>query len=291
MAQEKILKAGKHAWTVLVYVFAAIGFLLVVAYFAVRFGLTNVTGIIDQQRQAFLGSATTTDAADLAPTYPNGTPWQDTQEWQVLAAAITKDAPVIDQAAAASGVPPRLIVANLIVEQLRLFFTERGFYEQFFAPLKILGSQTQFSWGVMGMKETTAVEVENNLKDPTSPFYPGPQYADLLDFPNATSTSSTTIANERFTRMTDQHNHYYNYLYAGLDMKEIESQWQNAGFPIADNPAIVSTLYNIGFQHSMPNANPQVGGAAIVINAVTYSFGGLAEQFYQSNLLTNLFPQ
>jgi hypothetical protein len=91
--------------------------------------------------------------------------------------------------------------------------------------------------------------------------------------------------------MTDQHNHYYNYLYAGLAMKEIETQWQKAGFPIANNPAVVSTLYNIGFQYSIPKANPQVGGAAIVINGVTYSFGGLAQQFYSSNLLTNLFPQ
>jgi hypothetical protein len=279
-----------------VYVFAAIGFVLVVAYFAVRFGLTNVTGIIDEQRQAFLGSASTT-AADTAPEYPNGTPWQNTQEWQVLSAAITKDAPVINQAAAAAGIPARLIVADLVVEQLRLFFTERGFYSQFFAPLKILGSQTQFSWGVMGMKEDTAVEVENNLKDTSSPFYPGPQYAHLLDFPGAanldasTTDASSTIQEERFTRMTDQHNHYYNYLYAALYIKEIETQWQNAGFPITNRPDIISTLYNIGFQHSNPNASPQVGGAAIVINGVTYSFGGLAEQFYESNLLTNLFPQ
>ncbi|MDR3547784.1 MAG: hypothetical protein P4M11_05890 [Candidatus Pacebacteria bacterium] len=290
MQRERLLKIAKIAWTVLVYIFAAIGFLLIVAYFAVRFGFTNVTGIIDQQRQAFLGTASST-AADSAPTYPNGTPWQDTQEWQVLSAAITKDAPVIDQAAQASGVPARLIVSSLVVEQLRLFFTERGYYEQFFAPLKILGSQTQFSWGVMGMKEDTAVQVENNLKDPSSPFYPGSQYASLLDFPNATSTSSTTISEERFTRMTDQHNHYYNYLYAGLAMKQIETQWQNAGFPIANNPAVISTLYNIGFQYSVPKADPQIGGAAIVINGVTYSFGGLAEQFYTSNLLSNLFPQ
>jgi hypothetical protein len=292
MTREKLLRIGKIIWTVLVYLFALIGFALIVGYFGVKFGLTNVTGIIDQQRQAFLGSATTTSAADLAPTYPNGTPWQDTQEWDVLSAAVTKDAPAINQAAQASGVPARLIVSALVVEQLRLFFTERGYYEQFFQPLKILGSQTQFSWGVMGMKEDTAIQVEDNLKNPSSPFYPGPHYADLLDFPNTSATtSSTTISEERFTRMTNQDNHYYNYLYAGLDMKEIETQWQNVGFPIANQPAIIATLYNIGFQNSTPKANPDVGGAAIVINGVMYSFGGLAEQFYSSNLLTNLFPQ
>jgi len=298
----KVRKAAKIVWAVLVYIFAAIGFVLVVAYFAIRFGLTNQQGLLDLQRQAFLSSATTTAAADSAPEYPNGTPWQDTQEWQVLSAAVTKDAPVIDQAAAASGVNPRLIVASLVVEQLRLFFTERGYFKQFFAPLQILGAQTQFSLGVMGMKDNTAAEVEANLQNPSSPYYPGPQYAHLLDY-TSTSTSasgtattslsatSTDITSLRYTRLTNQENHYYSYLYAGLYLKEIETQWQNAGFPITNRPDILSTLYNIGFEHSTPNANPQVGGASIVINGVTYTFGGLAEQFYSSNLLTNLFPQ
>lgn len=292
MPREALIGIIKVLWTILVYLFAIIGFVLVVTYFAVRLGLTNTNGIIDLQREAFLGTATTTTAANLAPNYPNGTPWQDTEEWQVLSAAVSKDAPVINRAAAASGVPARLIVANLAVEQLRLFFTERAFYKQFFAPLKILGSQTQFSWGVMGMKEATAVQVENNLKDSTSPFYTGSSYAHLLDFaPVNPTNASSSVAEQRFMRMTDQHDHYYNYLYAGLALKEIEIQWQKAGFSITNRPDILSTLYNIGFEHSMPNANPQVGGAAIVINGVTYSFGGLALQFYDSNLLIDLFPK
>jgi hypothetical protein len=294
MTREKLVKIGKITWTILVYIFAAIGFGLVVTYFAVRLGFTNTSGIIDLQRESFLGSATTTATADQSPEYPKGTPWQNTEEWQVLATSTVKDTAVINRAAAASGISARLIVEDLVVEQLRLFFTERAFYKQFFAPLKILGSQTQFSWGVMGMKEATAVQVENNLKDPTSPYYPGPQYAHLLDFPtnaNASSTASSTISEERFIRMTDPHNHYYNYLYAGLYLKEIETQWQKAGFPIDNRPDVLATLYNIGFEHSSPNASPQVGGAAIVINAVTYSFGNLASQFYNSNLLTDVFPK
>ncbi len=289
MSRQRLLKMAKFIGVCLVCIFAAIGFTLVAGYVALELGLTKTPGIIDMQRTAFLDSGTSTSTADLAPEYPNGTPWQNTQEWAVLAAAITKDAPVIDQAAAASGVPARLIVANLIVEQLRLFFTERGYYEQFFAPLKILGAQTQFSWGVMGMKDDTATEVESNLTNPSSPFYPGAQYQHLLDY-SATSTALDSIDDQRFARLTDQDNHYYSYLYAGLYLKEIETQWQNAGFPIANRPDILSTLYNIGFQYSMPKANPEVGGAAIAINGVTYSFGGLANQFYESNLLTNLFP-
>jgi hypothetical protein len=287
MSNEKILRILRLAWTILVYIFAVIGFGLIVAYFAVRFGLTNTTGIIDLQRETFIGTASSTPAA---PEYPTGTPWQNTEEWQILSTAATKDVAVISQASAASGVPTRVIVSELMVEQLRLFFTERAFYKQFFAPLKILGSQTQFSWGVMGMKEATAIQVENNLKDPASPFYPGPQYEHLLDFP-ASAATTTSISEQRFARMTDQHQHYYNYLYAALSIKEIETQWTHAGFPINSRPDVIATLYNIGFEHSTPNANPQVGGAAIVINGVTYSFGGLAKQFYDSNLLLDVFPK
>jgi|SRR6185312_9725863 len=269
----------KKIFTIVVYVFAVIGFVLVGGYFAVRLGITNTSGIVDSQREAFLANA-------VSSTNPA---WASTPEWQTLEAAIRRDAPTITKAANDSGVPARLIVANLITEQLRLFFTEREFYKEFFSPLKILGSQTQFSWGVMGMKEDTAITVENNLKDSTSPFYPGVEYAHLLDF--ATSTPIMNTSEERFTRMTDQLDHYWSYLYAGLYMKEVETQWASAGFPIADNPAVVSTLYNIGFANSHPNASPQVGGAAITIGNETYSFGGLALDFYNSNLLLDIFPR
>jgi len=275
----------KKIFTGLVYLFAVIGFVLVAGYFAVRLGLTNTSGIIDLQREAFLGPSS---SASVASSEPPGTPWQETEEWQVLAVAITNDQSAINKAATASGVPARLIVANLMTEQLRLFFTEREFYKQFFFPLKILGSQTQFSWGVMGMKEDTAVQVENNLKNPASPYYIGEQYAHLLDF---SATSTTAIPQQRFARMTDQHDHYWSYLYSGVYMKEVEVEWARASFPIDNRPGIVSTLFNIGFAHSVPNAEPQVGGAAIDLLGTTYSFGGLAADFYNSNELLDLFPR
>jgi hypothetical protein len=275
----------KKIFHVLVYIFAAIGFFLVVGYFAIRFGFTNQKGIIDQQREAFFGSTpAAVEQAANAPAYTG--PWQGSEEWTVMSDAITRDQAVINRAAADSGVPGRIIVANLVAEQLRLFFTDREDYKKFFYPLKILGPQSQFSWGVMGMKEATAVQVENNLKDPSSPYYPGAQYEHLLDFPVGTSD----ISGARFTRMTDQHDHYWSYLYAGLYIKEVEAQWTKAGFPIDNNPAIISTLYNIGFTHSVPNANPQIGGAAITLSDGTRSFGALAAEFYNSNLLNDIFP-
>ncbi len=264
----------------IVFIFAAIGFFLVVGYFAVRFGLTNESGIIDVQREEFFNGISPTA---ITPAYSG--PWEESEEWGVMEDAIRRDATVINRAAADSGVPARLIVANLVAEQLRLFFTEREAYKQFFYPLKILGPQSQFSWGVMGMKEDTAIIVEQNLKDPTSPYYLGAEYERLLDF------KTEDVTKERFERMTDQHDHYWSYLYAGLYLKQITTQWENAGFPINSRPEILSTLYNIGFMFSAPKADPQVGGAAITLSDGTRSFGGLAAEFYNSTLLADVFAK
>lgn len=277
----------KTALHVVIYIFAAIGFVLVAGYFAVKFGLTNTTGIIDQQRASFLGGTDRNGAEAIATDVDANLPWTTTEEWATLDAAIRKDTDPVARAANDAGIPARLIVANLVTEQLRLFFTDREDYKQFFLPLQILGSQTQFSWGIMGMKEDTAIQVEAYLHDPSSPYYPGAAYEHLLDFPAGT----TDVKQARYVRMTDQHDHYWSYLYAALYMKEVEAAWASAGYPISDKPAIVSTLFNIGFAHSNPNPNPQVGGAEIDINGTAYSFGGLAGDFYDSSLLTDLFPK
>lgn len=272
----------KKLFTILVYVFAAIGFLLVAGYLAVRFGFTNDPGIIDRQREAFLEAAGETPAAAIMPSFTG--PWQESEEWRVMEEAIRKDQATIHRAAADAGVPARLIVANLVAEQLRLFFTEREAFKKWFYPLKILGPQSQFSWGVMGMKEDTAIQVERHLTDSTSPFYLGPEYEHLLAF------STPDPKSERYERMTDQHNHYYSYLYAGLYLRQLMVQWERAGFPIAERPEILSTLYNIGFSRSIPKADPQVGGAALMIAGKQYSFGGLAADFYHSPLLLDVSP-
>lgn len=271
------IKSVKKVFNIIIYIFAIVGFFLTAGYVAVRLGLTNTRGIIDNQRQDFLsGTATSTPE------------WASLPEWQTLKMAILKDKGLIDSASQTSGVPSRLIVAELATEQMRFFFDDRESYKKFFEPLKILGSQTQFSWGVMGIKEETALQIEKNLKDTTSPFYLGSKYENLLDFNTATSTG---ITDQRFIRMTDQHAHYYSYLYAGLYLKQIETQWKNAGFNISNRPDILSTLYNIGFKNSKPNANPQSGGAEIPIAGKTYSFGSFAGAFYNSNELLMEFPR
>lgn len=275
----------KKILNIIIYIFAFIGLFLTAGYFAVKFGLTNTRGVIDKQRESFLDGGKSTTTPIVTDPKNNIYIWNSDSEWQTLKSAIQKDKAIIYRASAAAGVSPRLIVSNLIVEQLRFYHTDRESFKKFFEPLKILGSQTQFSWGVMGTKEETAIQIENNLKDKNSPYYLGANFEHLLDF------TTTDIKQERFVRMTDQHAHYYSYLYAGLYLKQIITQWNKAGYDISNRPDVLTTLYNIGFKGSKPNADPKSGGAEIKIGETSYSFGSLGAEFYNSNELLDEFPR
>lgn len=259
----------------LIYLFALIGFLLVLGFFGVKYGWTNVRGIADSPL------ATSTSRMQER----NAFSWAHGEEWQALESAITKDREPINRAAAVTGVPARLIVSCLVPEQLRLFTSEREIFKSFFGPLQVLGNQTQFSWGVMGFKPETASAVETHLINRESPFYPGEAYEHLLDFETADPDT------ERFARIADEKNHYYSYLYAALYIKQIMAQWGRAGFDISTRPDVIATLFNIGFGSSKPNAEPRAGGAPIEIGETVYSFGGLAYEFYYSSELTEYFPR
>ncbi len=263
----------KKTFKILVYIFALIGLIFVAVFFAMKFHFTNTRSIVDTQNAAIIKSVEVAD-----------TTWKQGEEWETLKKAIIKDAPTITKASLDAGIPARTIVSSLIVEQLRLFHDNREIFKQVFAPLSILGNQSQFSWGVMGIKQETAQKIEENIGDKTSVYYPDISYEHILDF---TTPDHDT---ERFNRLSDEHNHYYSYLYAGLYMKEIESQWQKAGFDISKRPEILATLFNIGFEHSQPSLNPHMGGAVITINTKDYSFGALANLFYTSDELTDYFP-
>jgi len=264
------MKHIKYLGLALIILFAIIGFVLVAGYFAVKLGLTDTRGIVD--------------SIDRYSTGRTNYPWMQGQEWQVLQEAISKDEAVIKRAALAAGIPSRVLVSALVPEQLRLYYDEREIFKGFFAPLKILGNQTQFSWGVMGIKPDTAKAIEVHLNDPTSPYYPGPEYAHLLD------STSSPLEDVRFSRIANEDDHYYSYLYAALYLRQIVAQWPHEGYDLSRRPEILATLYNIGFSSSEPNKTPQIGGAEVEINGMTYSFGGLAYEFYYSDALIDYFP-
>lgn len=277
------MKKRKIILITFVGLFAIIGLIFVGVFFAMKFHLTNTVGIVDNK--FIQGKGYSETEKNQNPSTSTTGIWSQTTEWQTLKVAISKDSNLINGVSAITNVPSRIIITPLVVEQLRLYNSERDVFKQFFQPLNILGSQTQFSWGIVGFKELTAKEVEDNLKNPKSPYYLGTQYESLLDF------QTTDKYAERFKRLTDSKNHYYSYLYTALYIKEIEAQWKNKGFNIDNKPEIIATLFNIGFEHSIPSQNPQVGGAEIDISSSKYSFGGLGGEFYYSNELTDLFPK
>ena len=280
--KDRAKKISKIVFKVLLYFVAGLALLFLGVFIAMRLHLTNVKGSVDSASQYF--NDTQDKGAREKEAEQIATPWVTSAEWQTVSAGFEKDKSEILQASSVSGVPPRLILSVIVPEQFRFFTSNREAFKKFFQPLQVLGNYTQFSYGVAGIKTDTAMTVENNLKDPASPYYLGSADEHLLDF---TTNDPDT---ERMNRLTDSHNHYYSYLYTALLLKEEMTQWQNAGFPINNRPEILATLFNIGFYRSIPNATPQTGGATITLNGEDYTFGSLAFSFYYSNELTQDFP-
>lgn len=213
--------------------------------------------------------------------------WMNISEWKTFKEAVAKDKKLIDSVANQTGVEGRLIVSCLVGEQIRLFNSSREAYKKWIGPLKVLSVESQFSFGVTGIKEHTAKNIEYNLKDPNSIYYLGPQYEHLLDFQGE---DTAAVNKERIDRLTNFHNHYYPYMYAAVFLKQVKMQWERAGFPIDGRPEILATLFNVGYPQSKPKANPRVGGSTIRIYDKPYSFGAISYQFYYSGELYDLFP-
>lgn len=210
--------------------------------------------------------------------------WQDSEHWRIIKEGLARDKDKINEAAKIAGTDSREIAAITIVEQLRLYYTQRELFEKIFKPLKILASANKMAWGIMAIKEKTAIQIEDNLKDEKSPYYLGKELEDILKF------KSSNTSNERYARLTNEKDHFYSYLYGALYIKQIETQWQLQGFDISDRPEIIATIFNIGFKNSVPKNNPLVGGSTMNILGQTYSFGGLAHEFYYSGEMADVFP-
>lgn len=273
---------------ILIGLFALIGLAFTTVFIAMQFRLLNVRGSILERNQFFANVAS-------APVRPVATPcidsarecdWSETPEWAVVAGGLEKDAFIIERVAKETDVDARLIAAAVIPEQLRFFTSEREVFKRYFEPLKILGSLSQFSLGVSGIKQETAKEIERHALDTASPFYPGPEYAKLIEYPEGANADA-----ELYRRLTDAKDHYYSYLYTALYIKEVESQWERAGFGSELTPDIAITLFNIGFERSNPNPMPVAAGASIQVGGRAYPFGVLGGEFYRSEVLLDIFPR
>ena len=214
----------------------------------------------------------------------NVIPWMSGLEWPALKDAILRDSALIREAGRLSGVEPRLIVGCLVGEQIRLFNSKREMFKKYLGPVKVLSVQSQFSYGVNGIKDFTAKAVEEHLKDPTSEYYMGPAYEHLLDF------ETDDPVTERYNRLVDYRNHLYSYIYTGCILHQTMLQWRRAGYDISDRPDVLFTLFNVGFSQSVPKPNPVPGGSHIEVGDRTYTFGALGFDFYYSGELAVVFP-
>ncbi len=214
----------------------------------------------------------------------NVIPWMTGPEWPALKDAILRDSALIHEAGRLTGVEPRLIVGCLIGEQIRLFNSKREMFKKYLGPVKVLSVQSQFSYGVNGIKDFTAEAVEQHLQDPTSEYYMGPAYEHLLDF---TTDDHET---ERYNRLVDYRNHLYSYIYTGCILHQTMLQWRRAGYDISERPDILFTLFNVGFSQSVPKPDPMPGGSHISVGDREYTFGAIGFDFYYSGELAEAFP-
>lgn len=281
-----------------VVLFAGIGLATTTVYFGMQQGLLNVRGSISERNASFgsvsrITTSSSTPAEAIPPTNGCIDPskelsecdWFETTQWEVVKGGLIKDADIINRVATETGVSPRMIAASVIPEQIRFFTDNREVFKRYFEPLKLLASLSQFSLGVSGIKQETAIKIEEYAASTTSPFYPGESIAKLLVYPADEQGKDNAL----FNRLTDEKNHYYSYLYTAVYLKEITAQWEKAGFDVSARPDVLVTLFNLGFNASAPKSNPQVGGATITVGSQKYSFGYLGSLFYESNELTELF--
>ena len=194
---KKILR---YAFFAVVGVFALIGMLFSGVYVAMQFGLLNVRGSIKERNQFF--SFPTASSASTTPTCNDPSvrecSWSQTPEWAVIKTGLQKDEPVIHDVSLKTGVPERMIVAVVVPEQIRFFTSEREIFKSYFEPLKILGSLSQFSLGVSGIKQETANKIEEYAASTTSPFFPGRDAAGLIAYDVGANHDA-----ELYARLTD----------------------------------------------------------------------------------------
>ncbi len=218
--------------------------------------------------------------------------WMNIEEWKHFKLAVAKDKKYIDSAAQVSGVEARIIVSCLVGEQVRLFNSRRERFKSAIAPMRSLALETNQSYGVTGIKENTAKNIEYYLTKKDSPFYLGSKFEHVLDYD--TLKTYTNKMNDtmslRVQRLVQFQNHYFSYLYAGLFVKQIKMQWQRAGFPIDHRPEILASLFNLGYDKSKPKKNPDAGGSVFKVRETEYTFGSVAYEFYFSGELMDLFP-
>jgi hypothetical protein len=117
--------------------------------------------------------------------------------------------------------------------------------------LLLAGRGYNSSIGFCQVKLKTAYWIEKQLADSSSMFYPGEAYRHILPASKSPKELIARLSNDSL-----------NIHYAAAYLCIIQSYWQRAGFPIADRPDILGTLYSTGLYRRngelrLPHAHPK----------------------------------
>ena len=282
------MKALRIIFRIFLFGFALVGFVFIGVYIAMHFGWLNVRGSVSERNSYFNVTKNTTTENKIQNNTSivlNENGWKTSEEWALMKEVFTRDQDIIKKAARDAGVSPRLILGCVMGEQFRFFSSRRESFKSYFEPLKILASLSNTSFGIAGLKPKTIHQIEDNLKNEKSFFYLGKDMENIVDH-----KEGVDLEQDIMDRITNSKDPYYSYLYVGLYIREIVTQWKNKGFDISNRPEIISTLYNLGFYYSVPKENPQAGGSVIGVNGIEYTFGDIAYEFYYSNELSDIYP-
>ena len=220
--------------------------------------------------------------------------WSNYNEWKQFCKVIKADKHAIDSVSALTGVESRMIVMCLVGEQVRMFNSGREKFKKYVTPFNRLILPKNRGYGVTGILQNTAVRIEQNLYDKSSPFYAGDYFQKCLNakdsFPELINDTIEAHKNIIIQRLIKGGDHFYSYLYTAFFLRQFQAHWEKAGFTLTNRPEILGTLFNLGYQKSKPKKNPSVGGSNFIVGDKEYTFGGLCYEFYYSGELQDLFP-
>lgn len=221
-------------------------------------------------------------------------PWANCREWKEFSNAVKADRHAIDSVSRLTGVESRFIVMCLVGEQVRMFNSGREAFKKYVTPFNHLILPTNRGYGVTGILEHTALKIESNLFDTKSPFYAGDYFQNVVNlsdsFPELVNDTIAAHKHLTIQRLIKRGDHYYSYLYTAFFLRQFQAHWVKAGYTLENQPEILATLFNLGYQKSKPKKNPEVGGSNFKIGGIEYTFGGICYEFYYSGELQEFFP-
>ena len=214
--------------------------------------------------------------------------------WKTFCDAVRKDKAAIDSASRITGVESRLIVMCLVGEQVRMFNANRERFKKYVYPFSSVILPKNRGYGVTSILEHTALQIEKNLINPKSEFYPGDYFYKTLNTtdaaPGLVIDSIKAHQHKTIQRLIMGGDHFYSYLYTAFLIRQYQAHWQRAGEDLSYRPEIIGTLFNLGFHKSKPKKNPEVGGSNFTVGNKEYTFGGLCYEFYYSGEMLKDFP-